>query len=260
MSGETFVWITALFCVVAALLFVLAKHRRLAHYGRARDYGLGSPPRETGVHPGLGMGYGSAAPRNTAPAPIILTPRQLERVNIQRKLNSRPPLNRAGFENAVAHAATRDRQPDTSANWLTYLILYEAFFDDHKTNRVACDASIAIRPGQPFNGHGGEFAGAGASGDWTSPPSALAAAGAAIALTPDYADTGRDNDWANWPSGGDPAPALLEPAAPIIDRSADGNPESYIAPASAPDPSPSYSAPDPSPPSFDSGGGGGGSD
>lgn len=192
---------------------------------------------------------------------ITLTARQLEHVNIQRKLRNRPPLNRAGFNNAVAHAWDQPRrQPDTSVNWLTYLILYEAFFDDHKTSRVACDASIAIRPDQPFNGQGGEYAGAGASGDWTSPPSALAAAGAAIALTPLYGP--QSDDWA---SAGDPAPALLEPGsgysdptpnnptsppsddAPIIDRSADGNPESYSAPASAPDPSPSYSAPDPSP-------------
>lgn len=123
-----------------------------------------------------------AAPYGKRKPSIFLTPRQLERVNIQRKLRGRQPLNRAGFSNAVAHAWDQPiRQPDTATDWLTYLILYEVLWTDHATARVSVDTGLTITPEAPYNGHGGDFAGAGASGQWTAPDAPTGLAAAAIA-------------------------------------------------------------------------------
>lgn len=134
--------------------------------------------RVIGKHPALGMGY-AAAPRKRS---IFLTPRQLERVNIQRKLRNRQPLNRAGFSNAVAHAWDQpQRQPDNTGEWLLYLLYYDCLFADHTTSRVSVDTGLTITPEAPYNGHGGEFAGAGASGQWMGPDASTGRVAAAIA-------------------------------------------------------------------------------
>jgi hypothetical protein len=133
-----------------------------------RAFGDGKPPtRQFGKR---------IAPPVKLPT-IALTPRQIERVNIQRKLRGKPPLNRAGIKNAVAHAWDQPRkQPDNSGDWLVYLILYECLLSDHQGHTCAGAGGFTIDPNLPYNGAGGEFAGAGASGDWTSPDALRATA------------------------------------------------------------------------------------
>lgn len=159
-------------------------------------------PRKVGMHPALFAGYGRddslddvhhrtlgggrPPARASAKPKIFLTPRQLERVNIQRKLRNKAPLNQAGFANAAAHAWDQPRrQPDNSSDWLMYFVMYECFIADHQSHLVSASGSLTIDPNQPYNGQGGEFAGAGASGDWAhSDPYA------ALALTPAPDGTG----------------------------------------------------------------------
>lgn len=186
-------------------------------------------PRPISKSPALSAPYGQQKP--ATPRTITLTPRELERVNTQRRLAGRPPLNKAGFKNAIAHAWDQPRrQPDTTNGWLTYFILYQVFLADHQQLRLGVDGYITIKPDEPYNGQGGEFAGAGASGSWEAP------AATAAALAVGY--------------------GAVEPAT-----AGDGYhfaPDAPAQPSSAPDPTPSYSAPDPTPsysPPADSGGG-----
>jgi len=121
------------------------------------------------------------------PSTIYLTPRQLERVNIERRRLGKPALNIAGIQNAVAHAWDQPRkQPDNGTDWITYLILYEVLFADHQSSHCHVSSGIAIDPEKPYNGQGGEFAGAGASGSWTNDPAATAVAvGIAVSASHD---------------------------------------------------------------------------
>jgi hypothetical protein len=101
---------------------------------------------------------------------IFLTARELEHVNIKRRLSGKPPLTRAGFTNAAALAWDRpERQPDTVADWLTYLTVYECSIPGHTSPRTSVDTGLTITPDAPYNGHWGEYTGAGTIGDWTSP-------------------------------------------------------------------------------------------
>lgn len=187
----------------------------------------------------------------TARPRIALTPRMLERVNIQRKLRNRPPLNRAGFKNAVAHAWDNwrvDRDMDQT-KWLGYLIAYEVILADHQSPTVAIFGGLTIDPNQPYNGQGGEFGGAGASGQWDA--DTARAAREITATTP-----------AVGPPPSDPYAAI---AADIRDRYASEGPTgggssyaspSYVSPEATINSaqSPSYSAPDTSSSSsYDSG-------
>jgi hypothetical protein len=77
---------------------------------------------------------------------ITLTPRQLEGINIQRKLRGKQPLNFEGFEEAVAYAWGEPHlRPVTDGDWYTYLIVYECFTADHQV-RVCGPAGLTIRP------------------------------------------------------------------------------------------------------------------
>lgn len=175
------------------------------------------------------------------PAPCTLTTRDLEHVNVRRRLQGRHPLNRNGFQTAIASA--RHDTPVDANNWLLYLIAYNMLTADHASLNVGGCSHISIDPGQPFNGQGGEFAGAGASGSWDSPPSAAPAPG-----TDPYAslaDTARASvaDFGAGSAGlaaADLGPDPLSYTPPVPDST----------PSYTPDPTPSYS-PDPSP-SFDS--------
>lgn len=138
---------------------------------------------------------------------LMITARQLEHVNIQRKLRGQSPLNRDGFHAAVSHAANQPAQPTTISDWLTYLIIYQCMFDGHTQPRVGMDTSIVINPNQPDNGCDGTFGGAGASGVWTPD----------VQISAEHIAAGRVDD----------APV----SAP------------YIASVSAPDPTPSSPAP-----------------
>lgn len=179
---------------------------------------------------------------------ITLTPRMMERVNMQRRARGMAPLNRTGFKAAVSIASTDTRPaPSTSSDWLTYLIMYECFFSDHASHTVGGTGGITIDPNIPYNGQGGEYGGAGASGDWTSAPASVTAAVADVAPTDIYAGVAASI-------------AASAAAAGVSDST----------PSYSSDPAPSYSAPDPSPSSpsdsgspgggGDSGGGGGGGD
>ena len=159
--------------------------------------------------------------RASAKPKIFLTPRQLERVNIQRKLRNKPPLNQAGFANAAAHAWDQPRrQPDNSSDWLMYFVMYECFIADHQSHLVAPSGGLTIDPNLPYNGQGGEFAGAGASGDWArSDPYA------ALALTLDLT----------------PAPDGFAPLPPPSDSGSYSPGDTVGGYGSTPDPTPSVS-------------------
>jgi hypothetical protein len=153
------------------------------HFKRPDPDGLysGAPPRAF-----ADGGYVRGVPRTTtrimpnstrmsASAPLTLTPRMLEHVNIQRRVRGVSPLNREGFKNAVSHTWDRRevRTPTSTNDWLTYLIMYECLFADHTQSRCSGVGGITIDPSAPYHGQGGEFAGAGASGDWTTSKAAL---------------------------------------------------------------------------------------
>lgn len=218
-----------------------------------RTLGSGKPPaRSVGRHPALGAPYA----RKTA---ITLTPRDLERINTQRKLRNRPPLNRAGFASAISTASVEERtlanrQPQSSSDWFAYLILYECFFADHQSPTVACGGYVTIDPGQPYNGQGGDYSGAGASGDWTRPDS-LTALQADVAARPANPETGSYqpgdtvggygalSDPNSFKGSSDDAPRNVADPGPIPGGDG-GYPQS--SPASSDGPGPSYSAPSPS--------------
>jgi len=171
----------------------------------------------------IGFGGPGPAPFGKRKPSIFLTPRQLERVNIQRKLRDRTPLNRSGFTNAVAHAArvserTGGGQPTTVSDWLTYLILYECAFADHSSGRVNVATGLTITPEAPFNGHGGDFLGAGSSGAWKSPDASTVAAATAILAEPE-----RAVEPAITGNGYHFAPEPVSPLEPMPDALSDPN-------------------------------------
>lgn len=177
--------------------------------------------RTFGKHAVLAAPYGKGLTKKPT---ISLTPRMIERVNTQRKLRGMQPLNRTGIKSAIAHPWDRHdvQQPQSSNDWLTYLILYECFISDHQSHTVGGVGGFTIDPNVPYNGQGGEYGGAGASGDWTSAPASVMSAVADVAPQTD-AD-GIVNSYQN------------NPGYSFDTKS---------------DPSPSYSAPDPSPSSSD---------
>jgi hypothetical protein len=222
------------------------------------------------------------------PPTMFLTPRMLEHINVQRKLRNKPALNAGGFRNAVAHAWDQPvRQPDNMHNWIGYLIAYEVMFGGHQSNRVACDTGISIEPTKPYNGQGGEFAGAGASGQWDdgtaqaardiasgvysvpetraefkesslNPQIDIYAAVAASVATPDL--TLRDGGASSFTEPGtgqvvDQRSASTPDPSPDTSSSDKGG---YQSPASAPDPSPASALDTSSSSGSDGGGGGGG--
>lgn len=157
--------------------------------------------------------------------PVHLTARMLERVNTQRRIKGQPPMNRKGFQAAVASSPTQYR---TSNDWLTYLIIYQIVTSDHESPRVYVDTGITVQPDQPG---GGQYGGAGASGGW-EPSAAMLAAGAAAGAY--VSDPGRD-----------PLPAAMDSGRTYSDPTP--TPTPTPTPYSAPDPTPSYSDPTPTP-------------
>jgi hypothetical protein len=143
------------------------------HY---RDGGTVIPrPRPVGRSPALDAPYGRNEFGGALKPTVTLTPRMLEHVNIQRRMRGAAPLNRDGFKNAISHPWDRYdvRQPESRNDWLTYFIMYECLFSEHQSSRTAGVGGLTIDPNLPYNGGGGEFAGAGASGDWSTPSAAL---------------------------------------------------------------------------------------
>lgn len=198
------------------------------------------PPRLTGKRRELAMGYGKRFQSNVPD--IVLTPRHLEHINILRRRYDKPPMNAAGFRAAIARQATATVPVPvrSSDDWVLYLIAYEVLSGDHQQHRVSVDASITVAPNEPFNGQGGQYAGAGASADWTAPDTAPGGSslriGAAAALGASLGAFDSDS-------------ATAQPAA---------DPQPDPAPQAAPEAT-SYQAPDP-PASGDAGGGGVSSD
>lgn len=201
-------WIFALVLATIFLALILPRRKRAVSYGTDDGQADVNRPRSirpVGKHPALAHPYGIIR----KPHVVTLTPRQIERVNIARKLRGKPPLNRAGFKNAISAAwDTPRREPQTSTDWLTYLLLYEVYFADHQSARCSGVGGFTIDPNLPYNGQGGEYAGGGASGAWTD------------------------------------APLAVQSEALIIAGNADNL--SYVV-TDRPDPAPSYSAPDPAP-------------
>ncbi len=191
----------------------------------------------------VGKSPALAAPYGRKPT-IPLTPRMLERVNVERRRRGAPSLNRRGVTNAIAHPWDRAevRQPQTTSDWLTYLIMYDVFIADHQQSQCSGVGGIRIDPNLSYNGQGGELAGAGASGDWTAAPvTATIAAGIAVGASAEYL-TSQDPERPNGPLVGD------GPSVASDYRSGDTVGGYDSAPSSMnPDPTPSYSAPDPTP-------------
>jgi hypothetical protein len=79
---------------------------------------------------------------------ITLTERQLEHINIQRRLRGKPLLNLAGFEEAVKYAWGEPHlRPVTEDDWAAYLIVYECFNTILHAHRVTAPAAhLTIRP------------------------------------------------------------------------------------------------------------------
>lgn len=201
-------------------------------------------PRAVGKSPALSAPYGG----QRKPL-VVLTHSMIERANVERRRRGYPALNRAGIQNAIAHPWDRANrsQPTTSSQWLTYLILYEVFLTNHQQAHCSGTGGFTIDPNQPYNGQGGEFAGAGASGNWeSSPVTTEIAAGIAVGASAGYLASGL-NDGPGPSFGGD---STYKNDGGSVSSAPDPSP------SSAPDPSPSYSAP--SSDSGPSGGGGGG--
>jgi hypothetical protein len=114
------------------------------------------------------------APYHPRPAPVaqkptvLLSARDIRRVNTQRKVRGKPPLNRRGISAAIGSPS--GARPQTYDEWLAYLTAFEAFSINHQASpsefAVGCDG-VTIDPNVPYNGHGGEWGGAGASGGWS---------------------------------------------------------------------------------------------
>lgn len=192
--------------------------------------------RAIGRHPGLDAPYGKRAVPPNAKKIVAITPRQMESVNIKRKLRGYPPLNRKGVQNAISSAwDTPRREPATSNDWLTYLILYEVFTDDHKSHTCAGTGGFTIDPNQPYNGQGGEFAGAGASGSWTDAPPDVSSAAALISTGSHFADNLSEPASFKGSSDNDPKYSPGDTVSGYGSGSRSDDP----APTQAPDPTPS---------------------
>lgn len=125
------------------------------------------PPVEAKSHPRpIGM-VRAPYPRRRLPT-ITLSPRQIEYINSQRQLCGKKPLNRAGFKSAVASPPMAEGRLRTTSDWMMYLMVYESMLSDHHSEFTnSCPGgSVIIDPNLPYNGHGGAYGGAGASGDW----------------------------------------------------------------------------------------------
>lgn len=197
-----------------------------------------SEPRTFGKRAALSAPYGRRLRRR----PIALTPRMLQHVNIQRKLRGVPPLNNIGFKAAASVASQSTKQPDTTTDWLTYFILYECLTSDHHSGTVSGAGGITIDPEKPFNGQGGEFAGAGASGSWDAPAAALTTSALVERMSQDRIEPATAGDGYHY---ADPIATGDLPSGAAMSAFLNDTP-----PAS--DPTPSYSAPDPSPSVSDS--------
>jgi hypothetical protein len=78
---------------------------------------------------------------------FTLTPRQLEHINIQRKVRGKSPLGLEGFQDAVTYAWGEPHlRPITIDDWIAYLILYECFCVQPMTVKVSGGLGLTIRP------------------------------------------------------------------------------------------------------------------
>lgn len=208
--------------LIFALVMLMRYNRRINSGGYGRDDGQADVQDPYAAvardifRDGGTIGFGKRTVPPVREPTVVLTPRMTERVNVQRKLRGKPPLNRDGFKNAAAHAWDQPRrQPDNSSDWLTYFILYECLLSDHQSHMCAGAGSLIIDPNLPYNGQGGEFAGAGASGSWDDP---AVAAGAAIALGATY-----DLDRVPGIPGGDTSPTSAPDPTPSYSSSSDSS-------------------------------------
>lgn len=192
-------------------------------------------------------------PTERAVRTIRLTARQLERLNIQRKLSKRQPLTRGGFTHGIA-AAPPERSQSTN-DLLFWLMIYESSQPGHYSPRCAIDAGITVEPDKPFNGLGGSYGGAGATGKWDEPERVVSSEDRQTFTVPDGHVAVRDHE----------GRATGEIVAVASNALPDRDPPGYMPPSDTgyvetergtaglttpiepPAPAPSYSAPDPSP-------------
>lgn len=75
---------------------------------------------------------------------IHLTTRQLESLNIRRRLTGKLPLSKFGFMIAIRTAPPEFSRCADAAQWITYLTAYEARATEETTPRVSCDYSMWV--------------------------------------------------------------------------------------------------------------------
>jgi hypothetical protein len=94
--------------------------------------------------------------RATAPR-ILLTARQMQHINIERRKAGRPMLKREGFKAAISHAWDQPvSAPRTMDDWTHYLILYFVITQSHVSNQASIIGGmpIGIEPSAPYFGQG----------------------------------------------------------------------------------------------------------
>lgn len=243
------------------------------------------PRRDFSVRDGLAPGETHPRwkdhPTERTKRVVRLTARDLERINIRRKLADRRPLTLGGFTNGLAAAPPNQSGSDL----LMWLLIFESSQPGHYGHRCSVESGISVTPDAPYNGLGGSYGGAGSSGSWGAgtPDGSTGAAGDSAARRDTFevpngfmavtdAEGRATGEVVKTPAHeltSAPDPAYFEPykaAEPehVIDTGPTSAPSAP--PAATPDPTPSYSAPDPTPsysapdtsssyssPSFDSG-------
>jgi hypothetical protein len=130
-------------------------------------------PRPVGKNPVLAAPYGD---KSRSSPRLVLTPRDLSRINSVRRTRGLQPLNERGFRSAIAAAPVTSTN---SSDWFPYLIAYEIIVSNH-SGLTPLD-HIVIAPEAPFNGQGAQYGGAGASGDWSTPDDGMVPAAAYLA-------------------------------------------------------------------------------
>lgn len=143
---------------ITVVLYLATRPRRSVNKYHAHNGG------RTGMHQTAARLAASDESRwDACPGPVRLSARDLERVNIKRKLEGRRPLTRGGFTYGLVNAPP---QYQSSNDFLMWLLIYESVQPSHYTHRCAVDSGITVQPSEPFNGLGGSYGGAGASGKW----------------------------------------------------------------------------------------------
>lgn len=179
MTGPQIVVLFALLVVIGLLVAdistTVALHRRLKRRTAENDEGgraqLDSPELRPGVR-AVGFSavlcapYGSSEKKKTAPrqngsaARVLLTARQMQHINVERRKRLQPMLNRRGFRAAIYYAwGQLVRPPQTLNDWSLFLILYRSLTSDHwqptesiDDEPISIDLEACYHGQEPFTG------------------------------------------------------------------------------------------------------------